>query len=140
MEKLYTLFTDTSHCAYSGVLNQAVNSPEDLRLIAYTPGSFSNGSKDGLQQKKEAFAIHQSVLKFDLYLKGAECILYCNHKPLETFLTKGIKIPMLNRWSMELADYNITFVHIKGKNNLLVGAISRLKMLYIYKEPVENPK
>ena len=43
------------------------------------------------------------------------------------FISKGIKMPELNRWCMELADYNITFVHIKGKNNVLADAISRLK-------------
>ena len=36
---------------------------------------------------------------------------------------------------MELADYNITFLHIKGKNNVLVVSISMLKTLNIYKEP-----
>ena len=41
---------------------------------------------------------------------------------------------------MELGDYNITFVHIKGKNNVLADAISRLKMLDIYKERMENEK
>ena len=41
---------------------------------------------------------------------------------------------------MELADYNKTFIHIKGKNNVLVDAISRLKTLDIYKEPSEKWK
>ena len=41
---------------------------------------------------------------------------------------------------MELADYNIMFVHIKGQHNVLSDAISRLKMLDIYKEPLENAK
>ena len=31
---------------------------------------------------------------------------------------------------MDLADYNKTFVHIKGSSNILVDAISRLKTLY----------
>ena len=43
----------------------------------------------------------------------------------------GIKVPYLNRWSMELADNNIMFIHIKGKNNVLEDAISRLKTLNI---------
>ena len=42
MQKPYTLFTDVNHYAYSGVLTQAVESPEDLRPIAYTSGSFSD--------------------------------------------------------------------------------------------------
>ena len=33
---------------------------------------------------------------------------------------------------MELADYNITFVHIKANNNILADAISRFKTPYIY--------
>ena len=38
--------------------------------------------------EKEAFAVYQSVLKFDLCLRGAECILHCDHKPLEPFLSQ----------------------------------------------------
>ena len=41
---------------------------------------------------------------------------------------------------MELADYNIIFIHIKGKNNVLADAISRLKALNIYKEILESPE
>ena len=39
---------------------------------------------------------------------------------------------------MELPDYNVTFVHIKANNNVLVDTISRLKTLNIYEEPLEN--
>ena len=41
---------------------------------------------------------------------------------------------------MELADYDIKFVHMKDKHNILADTISRLKMLNIYKEPLQNPK
>ena len=90
--------------------------------------------------KNEAFTIYQSDLKFDLYLRGAHCILYCNHKPIEPLLLCGMKIPKLNCWSMELLDYTVTFVHTKDSNNILADAISRLRPLDIYKDPVENSK
>ena len=77
---------------------------------------------------------------FDLYLRGAEYVICCDNKPLDQFLSKGIKIPEINGWSLESADYNIMFVYIKGKNDVLLDAISRLKTLNIYKEPLENPK
>ena len=32
------------------------------------------------------------------------------------------------------------FINIKSKNNILANAISRLKTLNIYKEPLDNPK
>ena len=90
----------------------AVDSPEELRAIAYTSGSFSDMQQKWSSTEKDALAVYQTILKFDLYLRGAECISHCDHKPLEPFLSKGIKNPKLNRWSMELADYNIPFVHI----------------------------
>ena len=40
--------------------------------------------------------------------------------------------PKLGQWAMKLADYNITFVHIKGSDNILADAISKLKVIYIY--------
>ena len=42
--------------------------------------------------------------------------------------------------AMELTDYNIAFFHIKGHNNILADAISRHKMLDIYRNPIEYPK
>ena len=90
--------------------------------------------------EKETVTVYQPVLKFNLCLKDAQYILHCDHKPLKPFLSCGKKIPKLNHWSMELSDYNITFVHIKGSNNILTDAISRLNALDIYKDPLENKK
>ena len=61
----------------------------------YTSGSFLICSKNGLQLKKKLLQFYQSVLKFDLYLRGADYVLHCNHKPLEPFLSKGMKMPKL---------------------------------------------
>ena len=126
MEKLYTLFSDADHYGYSGVsdgnhyaysgfLTQAVESPKGLRPIVYNSDSFSYMQQRWSANEKEDIAVFQSVSKFDLYLKGAKCILHWNYKPLEPFLSKCIKILKHNRWSMELAYYNIMFVHIKAK-------------------------
>ena len=125
---------------YSGVLTWAVNNPDDFRPIAYTSGRLSNTQQRWSATEKEHFAVYQSALKFDLYLRGAECMLCCNYKSLEPFLSKCTKIPKLDQWTMELANCNITFAHIKSSNNILADAISRLKMLDVYKDPIEDPK
>ena len=75
---------------------------------------------------------------FDYYPQGAKCTLCCNHKPLELFLSRGMKIDRLDRWAMLLQEYDITFVHIKGKDNILANAISRLRTLDIYKKTMET--
>ena len=41
---------------------------------------------------------------------------------------------------MELAHYDIKFMHMKGKYNILADTILSLKILNIYKEPLQNPK
>ena len=72
--------------------------------------------------EKEAYAILKSMQCFNYYLQGMKCTLYCNHKPLEPFLTRGMKIAKLDRWAMLLQEYDITFVHIKLKDNILADA------------------
>ena len=62
MEMLYILSTDASYYAYSGVLTQAVESPDDLRHIAYTSGLFSNMQQRWSATEKEALAVNQPVL------------------------------------------------------------------------------
>ena len=89
-EKLYMLFTDASHYAYSSIL------------------------------------IQEGTV---LWISGL----------LHSHLTHSW-LSRLNRWSMELADYKIKLIYIKGKHNILADTISRLKMLNIYKEWLENPK
>ena len=118
-----------------GVLTQAIDSLEDLRPIVYTSGSFSDMQQRWSATEKEALAVYQSVLKSDLYLTGEECIFCCNHKPFEPFLSKGIKIPKLNRLSLKLAEYNMTFLHINDRKIILADAISSLQTLDIYKDP-----
>ena len=67
-----------------------------------------------------------------------KCTLHCNHKPLEPFLTRGMKIAKLDRWAMLLQEYDIILVHIRGKDNILTDAISRLHTMDIYEEATET--
>ena len=61
--------------------------------MPYAPDSFFNMKQRLPAIGKEAFSVYHSILKFDLYVRGAECILHCEHKPLEPFLSKGIENP-----------------------------------------------
>ena len=94
----HTLFTDANNYVYLGILTQAADGPDDLRPISNTSVSFSNSQQRWFATEKEAFAVYQTVLKFGLYLRGAQYLLHCNHKPLESFLLCCMKIPNLNHW------------------------------------------
>ena len=48
-----------------------------------------------------------------------------------------MKIVKVDRWAMLLQEYDIKFIHIKGKDNILADAISRLHTIDIYEDPAE---
>ena len=110
--KDYILYTDASNNAYSGVLCQAQVNDNDIRPIAYFSGTFTAQNKSWCATEKEAHAMLKSVQRFDYYLIGVQCTLRCDHKPLEPFLSRGMKIAKLDRWAMLLQEYNIRFIHI----------------------------
>ena len=136
--KPYILYTDASNNTYSGILCQPVNSDRDIRPVAYFSGTFTAQNKSWCVTEKEAYAILKSVQHFDYYLQGMKYTLCCNHKPLEPFLTRGMKIAKLDRWVMLLQEYDIAFVHIKGKDNILADALSRLCTIDIYEKAIET--
>ena len=80
-EEPYTLFTNTNHHAYSSVLTKAVDHPEDFRPVAFTSGPFSEMQQMWSATEKEVYAVYRSILKFNLYLRGANYVLHCDHKP-----------------------------------------------------------
>ena len=41
---------------------------------------------------------------------------------------------------MELSVHNLSYFQLRGTDNILADAVSHLKMLQIYTEPLENPK
>ena len=127
-------YVDASNNAYSGVLCQPISNNKDIRPVAY----FSAQNQSWCATRKEAYAVLKSVQRFDYYFRGAKCTLRSDHKPLEPFLTRDMKIAKLDRWAMLLQEYDIPFVHIKGKDNILADVISRLCTINAYDDAVEN--
>ena len=72
--------------------------------------------------------------KFAFYLAGMEFMLYCDHKSLAPFFTTGMFSPMLDRWPLELQQFNTKFQHIQGKGNVVADAISQLRTLGLYQD------
>ena len=71
-----------------------------------------------------AFLSHFPLSHF--YLQGANIIVRNDHKPLAQFLNVKNVNNKVNRWSLELATYNITFEWISGAKNKAADCLSRL--------------
>ena len=70
IEKPYILFPDTSHYAYSQVLTQVVKSPEDLRPVAFTPGSFWEMQQKWSPTEKQAYVVYHLSLSLTYTYEG----------------------------------------------------------------------
>ena len=53
-------------------------------------------------------------------------MLRSDHLLLKKFLRKMTLNNMVNNWSTEIESFNINFIHISGKANILAGTLSRL--------------
>ena len=129
---------DASNNAYSGMLCKPVDNDQDIRPVAYFSGTLTAQNRSWCATKKEVYAALKSMQHFNYYLRGAKCTLHCNHKPLEPFLTRGMKIVKMDRWAMLLQEYDITFVRIRGNDNILTDTISRFCTIDIYEKAIET--
>ena len=92
----------------------------------YVSGLFHDSQLNWAALTKEAYAIYMSVKKSTLYLTGHEITLRSDQLPLKKFLRKMTLNNMVNNWSAEIESFNINFVHISGKANILADTLSRL--------------
>ena len=130
--KPYMLYTDASKYGWAGVLTQrhmsTVNRKEITmdHPVSYVSGLFRGSQLNWAALTKEAYAIYMSVKKSTFYLTGHEIKLRSDHLPLKRFLRKMTLNNMVNKWSTDIESFNINFIHISGKTNILADILSRL--------------
>ena len=61
-------------------------------------------------------------------------MVFSDHKPLKNFFKGGMNITKLDRWLLELQEFDISLEFIQGKLNTVADVISRLKNGGLYKE------
>ena len=95
-------------------------------LVSYVSGLFQGSQINWAALTKEADAIYMSIKKSTFYLTGHEITLRSDHLPLREFLRKMTLNATVNNQSTEIESFNINFVHISGKENMLADTLSRL--------------
>ena len=79
-------------------------------LIAFLSHTFTDILRRWSTTEQEAYAVYYAVTKWNYYLQGAEVIVQNDHKPLVRFLNGKNANNKVNRWGLELATYNITWI------------------------------
>ena len=122
-DKRYIVYTDASDNACRAQLSQEHDGTEFP--IAFLSHTFTETQWKWSTTEQEAYGIYYAITKWNYYLQGADIIVRNNHKPLAQFLN-GKNANKVNRWSLELATYNISFEWISGAKNKAADCLSRL--------------
>ena len=134
VDKDYVIHCNASKYSYSGILQQTRPETEELTPVAYFSGNFDKPQVKWNITEKEAYAIYKFVKKFAFYIAGAKTTVFSDHKPLKNFFEGGMKITKLDRWSLELQEFDISLEFIQGKLNTVTDVISHLRNEGLYQE------
>ena len=121
----FILQTDASELAIGSVLLQ--EKAGILHPVAYYSAKLNKHQRAYSTIEKELLAIVLSLRKFECYVYGSGSLLvYTDHNPL-TFLSRNqFSNQRLLRWSLFLQPYNLQVKHIKGVDNKIADALSRV--------------
>lgn len=127
---------DASNSAVGACLTQS-HDGSDLP-ISYASRSFNKSELNKSTIEKELMAIHFAIMHFRPYIYGTHFKIKSDHKPL-TFLF-ALKNPSsrLTRLRLDLEEFDFTVEYIKGKDNVIADALSRLHVSEI-KRMCEKP-
>ena len=94
--------------------------------IAFLSHTLTETERKWSTTKQEAYGVYYAITKWNYYLKGMDIIVKNDHKPFVKFLIGRNTNNKVNRWSLELTTYNITFEWISGAKNKAADCLSQL--------------
>lgn len=119
-----TMRADASGHAVSGVFSQA-DSTGVTRPAAFFSSTLSKAAQNCPSHERELKAIVESIRHWRAYLHGQALEAFSDHNPLEHLFEQKHLPKKQARWLEDLADYDFTISHIRGKANTVADALSR---------------
>lgn len=116
-EKEFKVTVDAIQYACGSVLSQLIDGAD--RPIQYI-------SKPIIE--KELLAIHFAITVFRPYLYGQKFTVFSDHKPLIYLYSLKNPASELTRIRLDLKEYDFVIHHIKGKDNVVADALSRISI------------
>ena len=123
-DRKYIVYPDASDNACEAQLSQKHDGMEFP--IAFLSHTFTETQWKWSTTEQEAYDIYYAISKWNYYLQGADIIVRNDHKPLAQFLNGKNVNNKVNRWSLELTTYNISFEWISGAKNKEADSLFRL--------------
>ncbi|MES9950010.1 MAG: RNase H-like domain-containing protein [Candidatus Thiodiazotropha sp.] len=125
-QKAFKLAVDASDIGAGGVLLQEDDNGVD-HPISYFSKKFNKHQRNYSTIEKECLSLILALQHFEVYLTSTSpIVVFSDHNPL-TFIHKmKNKNQRLLRWSLLLQEYNLEIRHVRGRDNVIPDALSRL--------------
>ncbi len=126
-QRQFILMVDASDLGAGAVLMQCDSKGVD-HPICYFSRKFNLHQKNYSTIEKETLALVLALQHFDVYLNTTKhpIIVYTDHNPL-TFISKMKNHNQrLLRWGLLLQGYPLDIRHVRGKENVVADALSRM--------------
>ena len=124
--KPFCITTDASKHACGAVLSQEY---EGRQLpVAYASKTFTKGESNKSTIEQELTAIHWAITYFRPYIYGTHFLVKTDHRPLTYLFSMKNPSSELNRMRLDLEAYNFTVVYLRGKENVVADALSRISI------------
>ena len=123
-QERFILQTDASATALAAVLLQ--ESSGSRRAVAYASRTLTFQERKYSTYELEALAVLFGTEKFKFYLEHSEFSLETDNKALSWVLSRPRKTGRIARWAVRLSAFKFTVQHIKGVDNSVADALSRM--------------
>ena len=123
----FKLAVDASDVGIGAVLLQEDNDGID-HPVCYFSKKFNKHQKNYSTIEKECLALILAIQQFEVYLTSSisPIVVFSDHNPLSFLHKLKNKNQRLLRWSLLLQEFNLDIRHIKGKDNIIPDALSRV--------------
>ena len=125
-DKCFKLAVDASDVGIGAVLLQDNNGID--HPVCYFSKKFNKHQKNYSTIEKECLALILAIQQFKVYLTSSTSpiVVFSDHNPLSFLHKLKNKNQRLLRWSLLLQEFNLDIRHIKGKDNIIPDALSRV--------------
>lgn len=131
----FIVTVDAAKYGVGAVLSQVTNG-NDLP-IAFASKAFTKGELNKSTIEKELTAIHFAIKHFKPYLFGVKFLVRSDHKPLKYLFSMKDPSSKLSRMRLDLCDYNFDIEYLKGSDNVVADALSRIDF-QVFKDLLEQ--
>ena len=124
-KKPFHIYTDASNTQLGAVIMQ------DDKPLAFYSRKLNSAQKNYTTGEQELLSIVETLKEFRSLLWGQDLTVHTDHMNI---IYGNLSNDRITRWRLLLEEYSPTFVHVKGTDNVVADALSRMDKISDFDE------